>query len=227
MRIAEYTEVNTTVWDNVPSCVVRMAGCNFGCRFCNVHNDVGEDLDTENVLNLISKNTFAEGVIITGGEPLIHRDLYRFLKEIKRYGKRIRLETNGQDPDALDDLIGANLVDFVSMDIKAPLTPEGYSRCADGACDIDRIRRSVDIVMESGADYEFVVTLVPTYTTIDEMESICKSIKGAKCLRLNQFVPGGCFDATLDRITPYKEKAIREMEGLARKFVKRVKVSGL
>lgn len=230
MRIAEYTEINTVTWDNVPSCVVQMAGCNFRCCFCNNRRivDIKEGfLSTSNVIENIKNNTFAEGVIITGGEPLINRDLYKFLKEIKKLGKRIRLETNGCDPNTLDDLIGANLIDFVSMDIKAPLTADEYAMNTNAICNMENIEKSIKVVMDSDVDYEFVVTIVPIHITSTDLESICSSIKGAKCLRLNQFVPGDCFDSALNHITPYKEKVIREMEGIARNYVKKVRVSGL
>lgn len=230
MRIAEYTEINTVTWDNVPSCVVQMAGCNFRCCFCNNRRivDIKEGfLSTSDVIENIKNNTFAEGVIITGGEPLINRDLYKFLKEIKRLGKRIRLETNGCDPNTLDDLIGANLIDFVSMDIKAPLTADEYAMNTNAICNMENIEKSIKVVMDSDVDYEFVVTIVPIHITSTDLESICSSIKGAKCLRLNQFVPGDCFDSALNHITPYKEKVIREMEGIARNYVKKVRVSGL
>lgn len=230
MRIAEYTEINTVTWDNVPSCVVQMAGCNFRCCFCNNRRivDIKEGfLSTSDVIENIRNNTFAEGVIITGGEPLINRDLYKFLKEIKKLGKRIRLETNGCDPNTLDDLIGANLIDFVSMDIKAPLTADEYAMNTNAICNMENIEKSIKVVMDSDVDYEFVVTIVPIHITSTDLESICSSIKGAKCLRLNQFVPGDCFDSALNHITPYKEKVIREMEGIARNYVKKVRVSGL
>ena len=230
MRIAEYTEINTVTWDNVPSCVVQMAGCNFRCCFCNNRRivDIKEGfLSTSNVIENIKNNTFAEGVIITGGEPLINRDLYKFLKEIKKLGKRIRLETNGCDPNTLDDLIGANLIDFVSMDIKAPLSADEYAMNTNAICNMENIEKSIKVVMGSDVDYEFVVTIVPIHITSTDLESICSSIKGAKCLRLNQFVPGDCFDSALNHIAPYKEKVIREMEGIARNYVKKVRVSGL
>ena len=230
MRIAEYTEINTTIWDNTPSCIVQMAGCNFRCCFCNNRRivDIREGfLSPEDIIERIRNNTYAEGVIITGGEPLINKDLYKLLKEIKKIGKRIRLETNGCDPNALDDLVGANLVDFVSMDIKAPLTADEYAMNTNAICNIENIERSVKVLLNSDVDYEFVTTIVPIHITSTDLESICTTIKGARCLRLNQFVPGNCFDTALNHIAPYKEKVIREMEEIARKYVKKVRVSGL
>ncbi len=230
MRIAEYTEINTTIWENVPSCIVQMAGCNFRCCYCNNRRIVDMKdgyLSPEDGLESIRGNTYAEGVIITGGEPLINKDLYKFLKEIKRIGKKVRLETNGSDPDTLDDLVGANLIDFVSMDIKAPLSADEYATTTCAICDMESIERSIKVLMSSDVDYEFVTTIVPIHITSTGLESICSSIKGAKCLRLNQFVPGECFDTALNHITPYKEKVIREMEAIARRYVKKVRVSGL
>ena len=137
------------------------------------------------------------------------------------------METNGCDPNTLDDLIGANLIDFVSMDIKAPLTADEYAMNTNAICNMENIEKSIKVVMDSDVDYEFVVTIVPIHITSTDLESICSSIKGAKCLRLNQFVPGDCFDSALNHIAPYKEKVIREMEGIARNYVKKVRVSGL
>lgn len=230
MRIAEYIEINTTLWENVPSCVIQMAGCNFRCCFCNNRRIVdtrGGYLSPDDVVEKVRKNTYADGVVITGGEPLINKDLYKLLKALKALGKRIKLETNGCDPNTLDDLVGANLVDFVSMEIKAPLSADEYAMSTNAICNIGNIEKSIRILMNSETDYEFVVTIVPIHITLTELESICSSIRGAKCLRLNQFVPGNCLDTTLNQISPYKEKVIREMEAVARRYVKRVKVSGL
>ncbi len=230
MRIAEYTGINTTIWEGVPSCIVHTAGCNFRCCYCNNGRIVEKKdgfLEPEDVLSNIASNDYAEGVIITGGEPLVNADLYKFLKKVKALGKKVRLETNGSMPDVLDDLIGAKLVDFVSMEIKAPLSADDYAMSTNAICNIEDIERSIKIIMNSDADYEFVSTIVPMHIKEADMESICASVKGAKCFRINQFVPGGCFDGTLDQIPPYKEKVLRDMEAVARRYVKKVKVSGL
>lgn len=230
MRIAEYKEIDTTSWEGTPSCVVNVAGCNFRCCFCDHQEVINKKegyLQPEAVIDAIANNTYADGVIITGGEPLMNKDLYKFLREIKRTGKKVKLETNGCDPVTLDDIVGAKLVDFVSMDIKAPLTPDEYAMNTNAICNIENIEKSIRVLMNSDIDYEFVTTIVPIHITERDLESICAAVKGAKCFRINQFRPGECYDTTLNKIAPYKEKVIREMEAVARRYVKKVKVSGL
>ena len=227
--IAGFTKLNTVKWEGVPSCEVYLSGCNFRCPFCSRGEDLecGPRISEDDVIARIKESDYTDGVIITGGEPLVHSDLHRLLKKIKKEtGKRIRLETNGSYPDRLDDILGAKLVDFVSMSIKAPLKTDEYAMNAYAIVDIEDIERSIRTVMDSGIDYEFRTTVVPIHITENDIESICSSIKGAECFRLCQFRPGSCLDSTLDRISPYKEKVIRDMESIARQYVKRVKVSG-
>lgn len=227
--ISGFTKINTVKWEGVPSCEVYLSGCNFRCPFCTNGEfiDAQGHMTEDDVISRIRECDYADGVIITGGEPLVHADLYLLLRRIKKEtGKLVRLETNGSYPDRLDDVIGAGLVDFVSMSIKAPLKQDEYAMNAYALVDIEEIERSIRIVMDSGVDYEFRTTVVPIHITEDDIRSICSSIKGAKCYRLCQFRPGSCLDSTLDKINPYKEKVLRDMEGIAKQYVKRVKVSG-
>ena len=74
------------------------------------------------------------------------------------------------------------------------LSADDYAMSTNAICNIEDIERSIKIIMNSDADYEFVSTIVPMHIKEADMESICASVKGAKCFRINQFVPGGCFD---------------------------------
>ncbi len=230
MMIARFTKTSTLDWEGVQACVVYLAGCNFRCPFCFSKEDfaqTGDFYDEEEVLNTIQSSDWIEGVIVSGGEPLVNSDLHVFLKKLKGIGKKVKLETNGYDPDRLDDIIGAGLVDFVSMDVKAPLKADDYATATCAIVDPEDLERSIKIIMTSGIDYEFKTTVVPIHVTANDIELICSSIKGAKCYRLNQFKPGNCFDDTLNQINPYKIQTIREMETIAKRYVKKVKVSGV
>ena len=208
--------------------------CNAHCDHCGSRCDSRVQPDEvtaealKNTLLEISRAYDPQDILlnITGGEPLVHSDLYKFLKVVRTMGKKIRLDTNGSMPAVLDDLIGANLVDFVSMDIKAPLTAEDYAMTSYAIVDPEDIEKSIEIIMDSGIDYEFTTTVVPIHITEDDIESICASIKGAKCYRINQFKPGSCLDPTLNQISPYKQKTIMNMVEIAKKYVKKVTVSG-
>ena len=229
MKIAKFVKTNTTEWDDITCCIVYIEGCNFRCGFCNQT----DCFETENpipeyqVLDQIRNSEHIEGVIISGGEPCASPNLYLFLKEIKKMGKKIKIETNGSYPDNLDDLIGAKMVDFVSLEIKAPFQSEDYSTITNTNIDVEIIKRSVSIVMDSGVDYEIKITIVPIQITEQKFESICKSIKGCHCICINQFKSGNCYDQTLNSIQPYKEKTIREMEKIAKKYAKKVKIKGV
>ena len=229
MKFSRLIKLNTVCWEGVPSCEVHLAGCNFRCPFCLNEEDLdynGSDLTEDDVMDFIENNDAIEGVIVTGGEPTVHADLYKFLGRIKKAGKKVRLHTNGSFPDRLDDVLGAGLVDFVSMSIKAPLKTDEYAMTAYAIVNVEDIERSIQIVMDSGVDYEFTTTVVPIHITEKDVESICISIKGAKCYCLRQFKPGKCIDNTLNQISPYKEKVLRSMESTAKRYVKHVKVSG-
>ena len=229
MKISKLIKLNTICWEGVTACEVHLAGCNFRCPFCLNGDDLdynGSDITEDDVMEYIVGNDDIEGVIITGGEPLVHADLYKLLGRIKKAGKKVRLHTNGSFPDRLDDILGAGLADFVSMSIKAPLRTDEYAMTAYAIVNVDDIERSIGIIMDSGVDYEFGTTVVPMHLTEKDIESICASIKGAKCYRLRQFRPGNCADSTLNQISPYKEKVIRSMEATAKRYVKKVKVSG-
>ena len=229
MKVAKFIKTNTIEWNDIICCQVFTAGCNFRCPYCYASEEIEKKenfLNTDEILRTIENTESIEGVIITGGEPLVHSDLYKFLKVVRTMGKKIRLDTNGSMPAVLDDLIGANLVDFVSMDIKAPLTAEDYAMTSYAIVDPEDIEKSIEIIMDSGIDYGFTTTVVPIHITEDDIESICASIKGAKCYRINQFKPGSCLDPTLNQISPYKQKTIMNMVEIAKKYVKKVTVSG-
>lgn len=230
MKIAKFVKTNSVDWDGILSCQIFMAGCNFRCPYCYVSSTLEmreEYLDQDEILRYIENSDSIEGVIITGGEPLVHSDLYKFLRRVRALGKKIKLDTNGSYPAVLDDLIGANLVDFVSMDIKAPLTAEEYAMTSYAIVDPEDIEKSIKIIMESGVDYEFSTTIVPIHITEKDIESICSSIRGAKHYRINQFSPGECIDPTLNQISPYKQKTIMNMVEIAKRYVRKVTVSGM
>ena len=126
-RIAGFNRTSLLDWDGCVTAVIYLPSCNFRCPFC--HNrelvltpEVYEDVPLEFVEDYISENReFLDGIVITGGEPTIHRDLPELVKRIKALGMKVKLDTNGTNPEMLKDLIDAGLIDYVAMDLKAPL----------------------------------------------------------------------------------------------------------
>ncbi|MFA4890546.1 MAG: anaerobic ribonucleoside-triphosphate reductase activating protein [Candidatus Paceibacterota bacterium] len=193
-------------------------GCNFLCPFC--HNP--ELVDPKLIKNqpLISESEFFEflksrqgqldGVCITGGEPTLHKDLADFLSKIKSLGFAVKLDTNGSHPEVLEKLIKEKLIDYIAMDIKAPI--ERYEEIT-GVANLEKIKQSVDLIRrlaDSGIDYEFRTTVVPKFHKKDDFIKIAEWLKGAKKYFLQQFYPTKTLDDCLKNEKSYSKEELNE-----------------
>jgi len=142
--------------------------------------------------NLKRQKDWIDGVCITGGEPTIHSTLPELCSKIKKMGFLVKLDTNGTNPTMLKDLIDNKLVDYIAMDIKAPLTLEKYSKVTNVNTEklVENVKKSIQILLESNVDYEFRTTVVPTLHTVDDVEQICQSLQGCKKYVLQEFDVG-------------------------------------
>ena len=199
MKIGGFQKVSLIDYPGRISAVVFTQGCNFRCPFC--HNP--ELVDPERFANRIPEPEILaflekrkgrlDAVVITGGEPTLQSELIPFTIHLRAMGYLIKLDTNGALPDVLEDLLGRKLLDYVAMDIKAPL--ERYGEVTKTKTDGERIRRSISLIMGSGIDYEFRTTAVRSLLGPQELEAIGRLIPGAKRFVLQKFVP----TKTLDR----------------------------
>lgn len=233
MKIAGFIRTTLLDWDGKVACTIYLAGCDFRCPYCHnkdivLNSDTVEEMDEEKIMDYIRDNAdFLDGVVISGGEPTLNKDLSRLIRRIRDMGLKIKIDTNGCHPDVLDDLIGAGYIDFAAMDIKAPLTKERYSAVAGTDVDPAKLKRSIGIIMDSGIDYEFRTTVAPILIKPDDIEAICKDIRGAKCYCLHQFRPKICLNGSFEALDPYKDSIILDMAETAKGYVKKVKVRGL
>ncbi|MCL0040100.1 anaerobic ribonucleoside-triphosphate reductase activating protein [Thermodesulfovibrionales bacterium] len=169
-------------------------GCNFRCLYC--HNPelvmpqlYREPISEEEILGFLEKRkAVLEGITVTGGEPLLHKDLPLFLKDIKEMGYAIKLDTNGSFPERLRQVIDEGLVDYVAMDIKGPLSK--YNLIAGVTMDTGDIKKSIDIIMNSNIYYTFRTTVIKSLLTIEDLRLIAQMIKGAGRYVLQRFVAG-------------------------------------
>ena len=178
------------------ACTVFVCGCNLRCPFC--HNT--SLLDFNNCSEAISENDFytfmekrrgvLDGVCVTGGEPLMQKDLEAFIRRIKELGYLIKLDTNGCFPKQLKSLVAKGLVDYVAMDVKS--SPTHYSTVT-GISDVDlqKIRESIDFLMEDTVDYEFRTTVVKGLHDLAMIQETAQMIIGAKRYFLQKFVDSG------------------------------------
>jgi pyruvate formate lyase activating enzyme len=136
------------------------------------------------------------------------------------------LDTNGTNPDKIEDLIQRELVDCIAMDIKAPLRDEKYNEVGGVLCSLSDLARSIKLIMESGIEYEFRTTVCPAFLTKADVVEIAQSIAGASRYILQTFRPTNCLDSKMFDVVPYSEDEMRDFAESAREFVKNCYVRG-
>ena len=182
-------------WDGKISSVIFLPNCNFRCPFCHNVNLVlnPEKLETipfEYLENQLKKQKgWTDGVCITGGEPTIHSSLPELCSRIKSMGFLVKLDTNGTNPTMLKELMDRKLLDYVALDIKAPLTVKKYSKATGVNVEslLENVKESIQLLLESSIDYEFRTTVVPTIHDLDDIKQVCRSLKGCKKYVLQKF----------------------------------------
>lgn len=204
----------TTLQDypNTPAALVFLAGCNLRCVFC--HNPAAVKNAKETVSNeeffsfLESRKNLLEGVVISGGEPTIHKDLPEFIAKIKKMNFKVKLDSNGTNPEMLEELIKKNLLDYIAMDVKAPY--DKYAEITQTKGVTNKIKNSIKIIMKSKVDYEFRTTCHPSLTKKD-FEKIVAQIKGAKRFFLQKYIE----EVTLDsqrHLAIYSKTALLDLK---------------
>ncbi len=188
MEIKGFINLSLVDWDGKVSSVVFLAGCNLRCPFCyNVnlvlHPEKLPTIPFEQIENRLQKRRgWVEGVVITGGEPTIHSDLPNLCQKIKKLGFLVKVDTNGTNPIMIKELINSKLVDYVAVDVKAPLTKEKYSRaCGLNAENLlEKIEKTIELLLEDEVGYEFRTTVVPGLHGKQDIEDICQRIRGCR-----------------------------------------------
>jgi pyruvate formate lyase activating enzyme len=206
-------------------------GCNFRCPNCHnghlvLHPDEYSDLPESEIWSFLEKrHGLLDGVVISGGEPTLQSDLVPFAERLHELGYLVKLDTNGYRPEVIRELIEAGLVDYVAMDVKAPL--ERYALAVGVPVDPARIRRSIDLLREGHVEFEFRTTVVPGTLQEEDILGIAGEIAGAGRYYLQQFVPRDTLDPEMLSRAPYLPDRIRAMADLARPWVDQVGVRGI
>ena len=173
------------------SCVLFSKACNFRCPFCHNGLTVLEAETTIPFVDILkyleSRKGLIDAVVVSGGEPTLMPDLKEKIIQLKEMGFLIKLDTNGTNPEIIKDLYENHLIDYVAMDIKNSFVKYPLTAGVKNV-DIDKIKQSINYLMNSGIDYEFRTTLIGEYHTKEDMEEIGKALKGAKKLYLQKFV---------------------------------------
>jgi len=231
-RIVGFAKTSLLDWDGMIATTVYLQGCNLRCPFCHNPDLVSVNGEVEEapweVLEeyLCENNDFLDGVVVTGGEATLNEDLPDMIRRIRSLGLKVKLDTNGTNPGMLEDLLRAGLLDCVAMDVKGPLDQQ-YSQVCGTEVDLEAIKRSIELIMTSGVDYEFRTTVVPHYLSPGDVERIAAYIGGAKKYALQRFKNDRTLDKRLGQIQPYSEGEMLGMAETARKYVRKVIVRGV
>ncbi len=191
MKIGGLVKFTLIDFPGRPAAIVFTQGCNFRCRYCHNPELVYPHLFTEPVAEeeiwsfLQRRQGTLEGVVVSGGEPTLHEDLPVFMARLKAMGYATKLDTNGARPAMLKELIDQKLVDFIAMDLKAPLGK--YSVITGVETNPEILRQSMDLIRTSGLEYEFRTTYdkeVLTDTDIKALEELTqhKNYRVQECL---------------------------------------------
>jgi len=210
------------------ACTVFLGGCDFRCPFC--HNAEILDMNAPALMDenellkfLEGRKGLLDGVVITGGEPLLRTDIADLLEEIKKLGYPVKLDTNGNHPEVLEKLLEERLVDYVAMDIKN--SPEKYAKTIGfESFDLTRVKNSVQILLKTDADYEFRTTSIKGFHDEDSFKAIGEWIEGAKRYYVQNFtdrdsVPYG-------GLSGFEAPELEKFAKIVRPYVKLCEVRG-
>jgi len=230
MNIGGFQKTSLLDYPKIISAIIWTVGCNFRCPFC-----YNKDLVLGKVENIHEKDIFAflekrksmlEGLVISGGEPLMQKDIVPFAEKVKKLGYKIKIDTNGMYPEKLKELIDKKLVDYVAMDIKAPKGK--YNELSGIKTDIKKIEKSIEIIRNYAPDYEFKTTFAPGLLKKEDILSIAKWLKGSKRYFLQQFKSDvHLVSSDLEDIAPYSKEDLFETLENIKPYFKICNVRGL
>jgi pyruvate formate lyase activating enzyme len=206
MKIGGLQKTSLQDYPEEVSSIIWTIGCNFSCPFCYNKDLVDGNIDEipeDEVFSFLEKRKkLIDGLVITGGEPFLQKDLKDFCKKVKKLGYKIKVDTNGTYPDKLKELIDEKLVDYIAMDIKAP--KKKYNELTDVKTDIKKIEKSIEIIKNSNVEYEFRTTFIPNLLEKKDIIDIAKWLKDSKKFYLQQFKNDFCLvSPKFQDIEPY------------------------
>ena len=222
MKLGGIEKLSLIDFPETLACIIYTVGCNFACPYCHnpelVNETIEEEISSEFFFKFLDgRKGLLEGVVITGGEPTLHGDLLDFIKEIKNRGFKVKLDSNGTNPELLRKAFDQNLLDYIAMDIKAPLVD--YHEAIARPVNRDDIRESIDLIMNSGVPYEFRTTIVKSILSPEDIENILREIKGAHTYYLQKFIPTRVLNPQFRKKVTYSDEEFSGFVKIAKGYV--------
>ncbi len=221
-------------WEGMLASTIFLPGCNFRCPFCQnpdlvLHPERLETVPLAEVKDYLrEREGWVEGICITGGEPCLHQGLPELCAELKAEGVGVKLDTNGTVPDMLQRVIDDGLVDYISMDIKAPLEPRPYKVATgvDRPEMLEAVFSSIHLIRASRLGHEFRTTVVPMMHGPAEVARIAEFLQGEERFVLQHFSPRDTLDPRFASLRPFTEEDMETMHAAACRFVPGTVVRG-
>jgi len=211
------------------ACTIFLPRCNFRCGFCHNKdlvlnpNSLPTITEEKLLIFLKEKKQWLDAICITGGEPLLHKELIQFLPKVKALNYLIKIDTNGTNPNLLKELIDKKLVNFIAMDIKNSL--EKYNETAGIKVDIEKIKQSIDIIKNSGIDYEFRTTVTPNLHTKEDIKQIGKWLKPSKNFAIQNFKPAKeVIDEKYQNMKGFTKEQLKEFKEILKEYFDEVEI---
>lgn len=191
MKILGLMKTTLLDYPGLVASTIFLGGCNMRCPFCHnmnlvLSNDTEEYSLEEIFSHLTKRKGIIEGVCITGGEPTLYPDLPNFIFKIKNLGYKVKLDTNGTNPEMISSLISKGLVDYIAMDIKSSIATYPVV-CGIENINTDTICKSINIIKNSAIDYEFRTTIISEYHDFTVIKDIATLLAGSKKYYLQSF----------------------------------------
>ncbi len=221
MRFAGFQKTSLIDYPDRVASVLFTAGCNLRCPYCHngdlVHGFSGPFIEEEAILEvLVERRRYVDSVVVSGGEPTLDPGLPGFLGKLRELGFSVKLDTNGLNPEVLKACLP--LLNYIAMDVKT--SPEQYKIL--GAETVESLYESINLIKESGVDYEFRCTAVPGFVENETIPEIGGMVRGAKRFIFQQFRPEKTLDPMYNDVKPHSKEYIREMGKVMEVFVEEV-----
>ncbi len=204
------------------ACVLFVPGCNYNCFYCHnrsLLDGTHDVIPLATVVQFLTKRAdLLDGVVITGGEPTLQSDLIIFIQKLKLMGYRVKLDTNGSNPQVIKDLLQANLCDMYAVDYKAPSCK--YSQICGSNSTADTVLQTINLLLQYNADFQVRTTVVPQLDQADLIR-MAKELPVVPHYVLNRyrrpekFLP---YDSPKVMQSPYSHATIRQMADMLRPY---------
>ena len=229
MKICGLQKLTLLDFPGKTACTVFTSGCNLRCPFCHnaglVTGNAPAEISETEFFDYISKRKgVLDGVAITGGEPLLQKDISAFISKVHDMGFAVKLDTNGFFPTALKNIIEAGNVSYIAMDIKNTPEKYGVTTGIDGIS-INNVLESIKLIMSSGIDYEFRTTATAEYHKPDDFLSIAEMIRGAKAYYLQAFKDSG--NLIQEGNTAESKEKMEQYLSICKKYVEYCAIRGI